>query len=120
MGKIFHLVDVQWPLLAYKALCAFRCDADGYLASSPSERCRVQNYVLGVVCLLVFVIPVPIILGGQFGASTSCAAACTRRMCRRCLAGRSDLRRRRSSGSPRLAQRQREKVFYLYWLRWLR
>jgi len=61
LGKIFHLVDVQWPLLAYKALCAFRCDADGYLASSPSERCRVQNYVLGVVCLLVFVVPVPII-----------------------------------------------------------
>ena len=62
LGKIFHLVDVQWPLLAYKALCAFRCDADGYLASSPSERCRVQNYVLGIVCLLVFVVPVPIIL----------------------------------------------------------
>ena len=62
LGKIFHLVDVQWPLLAYKALCAFRCDADGYLASSPSERCRVQNYALGVVCLLVFVVPVPIIL----------------------------------------------------------
>jgi len=61
LGKIFHLVDVQWPLLAYKALCAFRCDADGYLASSPSERCRVQNYVLGIVCLLVFVIPVPLI-----------------------------------------------------------
>ena len=62
LGKIFHLVDVQWPLLAYKALCAFRCDADGYLASSPSEKCRVQNYVLGIVCLLVFVVPVPIIL----------------------------------------------------------
>ena len=62
LGKIFHLVDVQWPLLAYKALCAFRCDADGYLTSSPSERCRVQNYVLGVVCLLVFVVPVPVIL----------------------------------------------------------
>jgi hypothetical protein len=61
LGKIFHLVDVQWPLLAYKALCAFRCDADGYLASSPSERCRVQNYVLGIVCLLVFVVPVPLI-----------------------------------------------------------
>ena len=54
LGKIFHLVDVQWPLLAYKALCAFRCDADGYLTSSPSERCRVQNYarrrVLARVC----------------------------------------------------------------------
>ncbi len=62
LGKIFHLVDVQWPLLAYKALCAFRCDAEGYLASSPSERCRVQNYALGIVCLLVFVVPVPIIL----------------------------------------------------------
>ena len=61
LGKIFHLVDVQWPLLAYKALCAFRCDAEGYLPSSPSERCRVQNYVLGIVCLLVFVIPVPLI-----------------------------------------------------------
>ena len=59
LGKIFHLVDVQWPLLAYKGLCAFRCDADGYLASSPSERCRVQNYVLGIICLLVFVVPVP-------------------------------------------------------------
>ncbi len=62
LGKIFHLVDVQWPLLAYKALCAFRCDADGYQASSPSERCRVHNYALGIVCLLVFVVPVPIIL----------------------------------------------------------
>ena len=62
LGKIFHLVDVQWPLLAYKALCAFRCDDGGYLTSSPSERCRVQNYALGVVCLLVFVVPVPIIL----------------------------------------------------------
>ncbi len=27
-----------------------------------AERCRVQNYVLGFVCLLVFVVPVPIIL----------------------------------------------------------
>ena len=29
LGKIFHLVDVQWPLLAYKALCAFGATPTG-------------------------------------------------------------------------------------------
>ena len=45
LGTILHLIDVQWPLMTYKALAAFRCDASGdgsderYLRAAPGDRC---------------------------------------------------------------------------------
>ena len=112
LGKIFHLVDVQWPLLAYKALCAFRCDADGYLASSPSERCRVQNYVLAWFACSSSSYQYQSSRSSQFGASTNCAAASTRRTYKRCSGGPSGTCAPAVSG-PAHAWRNVKKVFYL-------
>ena len=61
LGKIFHLVDVQWPLLAYKAFVLFGATPTATWHPRRRSDAASRTTCWVSLCLLVFVIPVPLI-----------------------------------------------------------